>query len=295
MTPDLQTLEISKERSSIRDTHFLSGSALICALMVAVYFHVLAGLILTWWTDPNYSQGFLVPVFAAYLVWAKRETILNKRVTPTWSGIAVVFAGLVVLMMGTYGAAVFLSRASLVVVLAGLLVSFAGWTLLKELLFVFLVLFLAIPIPAIVFNEVALPLQFLASRLAADLLPLFNVPVLREGNVIELPNIRLEVAEACSGIRSLVTLLTIAVFYGYFLEKTFPRRAILVLSCIPIAIAANAIRIFGTGMCVQYWDPDRALGFFHVFSGWLMFLVSLICLFLVQRAMRLVLRHRREA
>jgi exosortase len=156
-----------------------------------------------------------------------------------------------------------------------------------------LVLLLAIPIPALIFNEMTLPLQILASKLASGLLPLFGVPVLREGNIIQLPAMNLEVAEACSGIRSLMSLFTLGVFYGYFLEKSYFRRTLLVLASIPIAIAANSVRILGTGLCVQYWDPDKAEGFFHEFSGWVMFLVSLACLFIVDRTMRLIPIRRR--
>ena len=163
--------------------------------------------------------------------------------------------------------------------LAGLTLSFGGWQLLKELRFALLVLLLAIPLPAIFFNQITFPLQILASKLASDLLPCFGVPVLREGNVIQLPLMKLEVAEACSGIRSLMSLFTLAVFYGYFMEKSNRRRVVIVLASIPIAIAANAVRILGTGLCVQYWDPDKAMGFFHEFSGWVIFLVSLTCLY----------------
>jgi exosortase len=151
-----------------------------------------------------------------------------------------------------------------------------------------LVLLLSIPFPAIVFNQITFPLQLLASRLASMILPLLGVPVLQEGNVIQLPVMKLEVAEACSGIRSLMSLFTLAVFYGYFLEKTTGRRVLLALASIPIAVAANVARIVGTGLCVQYWDPNKALGFFHEFSGWVMFLVSLACLYLVHRIMQLV-------
>jgi exosortase len=106
---------------------------------------------------------------------------------------------------------------------------------------------------------------------------------------------KLEVAEACSGIRSLMSLFTFSIFYGYFIEKSFLRRTVLALASIPIAIAANAVRILGTGLCVQYWDPEKALGFFHEFSGWVMFLVSLGCLFIVHRAMSLLPTRRRQA
>ena len=271
----------------MQSIHFAWGSVLIFALMAAVYYRVLAKLVTDWWQIPDFSHGFLVPIFAAYLVWTKRKILLDTRIAPAWSGIVFVVAGLVVLVLGVYGAELYLSRVSLVILLAGLMLCFGGWELLKELRFVLLVLLLAIPIPSILFNEITLPLQILASKLASALLPIFGVPVLREGNVIELPAMKLEVAEACSGIRSLMSLFTLSVFYGYFVEKSNLRRAILAVASIPIAIAANAVRILGTGLFVQYWDPEKALGFFHEFSGWVMFLVSLGCLFIVHRIMHL--------
>jgi exosortase len=285
MAQDIQIPVIPKRRWSLQNAHFAWGSALIGVLMAAVYYRVLAKLVTDWWQIPDFSHGFLVPIFAAYLVWTKRTALLETKIAPTWSGIALVFLGLAVLLLGVYGAELFLSRISLVILLAGLVLGFGGWQLLKELRFPLLVLLLAIPIPFIVFNEITLPLQTLASKLASALLPLFGVPVLREGNVIELPAMKLEVAEACSGIRSLMSLFTLAVFYGYFMDKSNLRRVLLALASIPIAIAANALRILGTGLCVQYWDPDKALGFFHEFSGWVMFLVSLGCLYIVHRVM----------
>jgi exosortase len=206
----------------------------------------------------------------------------------------VIALGLAVLFLGVYGSELFLSRISLIILLAGLTLTFGGWQFLKELRFALLVLLLAIPIPAILFNQITFPLQILASKLASGLLPFFGVPVLREGNVIELPLMKLEVAEACSGIRSLMSLFTLAVFYGYFMEKSNRRRVAIALASIPIAIAANAVRILGTGLCVQYWDPDKAMGFFHEFSGWVIFLVSLVCLYIVHQAMNLIPVKRRQ-
>jgi exosortase len=278
-----------------RNRSLALGSAAIFLLVAAVYYHVLWKLVTDWWQLPDFSHGFLVPVFAAYLLWEKRSILLATRIAPSWSGIALMALGLFILLMGVYGSELFLSRVSLIVLLAGLTLCFGGGHLLKELRFTLLVLLLAIPIPAIIFNQITFPLQLLASKLASGLLPLFAVPVLREGNVITLPAMRLEVAEACSGIRSLMSLFTLAVFYGYFMEKIVWRRVALVLASIPIAIAANAFRILGTGLCVQYWDPDKALGFFHEFSGWVIFLVSLGCLYLVHRAMLLLPAKRRQA
>jgi exosortase len=255
--------------------------SIVGGLTVLAYAPVLSKLVNAWWRVPDYSHGFLVPVFAAYLIWAKKDLLRATELHPTWLGVAVIAFALGLLILGEFGAEFFVARLSFVIMLAGLILTFGGWELLKKLRFVLLVLLLAVPVPTIVFNEIALPLQLLASKSASVLLHLFSVPAVRLGNVIELPQIELEVAEACSGIRSLVSLFTFAVFYGYFLEKTFSRRLILALVSIPIAIAANVVRIFGTGVCVQYWDADKAMGFFHEFSGWVMFLVSLACLSIV--------------
>jgi len=276
-----------------RNAQFILGSVTICLLVLAVYFQVLGKLVLDW-QDQDNSHGFLVPLFSAFLVWEKRETLRATKLAPAWSGIALMALGLVVLILGVFGSELFLSRVSLIFLLAGLALCFGGAQLLKELRFALLVLLLAIPLPAIIYSQITFPLQILASKMATDLLPLFGVPVLREGNVIELPLMKLEVAEACSGIRSLMSLFTLAVFYGYFMEKSTWRRWALALASIPIAIAANGLRILGTGLCVQYWDPDKAMGFFHEFSGWVVFLVSLVCLFLVHRAISLIPAKRQQ-
>jgi exosortase len=295
MIQDTQAPATGMNPWTLKNTSSAWGSAIICLLIVAIYYRVLGKLVTDWWNIPDFSHGFLVPIFAAYVVWTKRATLVATKIVPTWNGIVLVALGLIVLLLGVYGSELFLSRISLVIVIAGLVLGFGGQELLKELGFVLLVLLLAIPIPSIVFNEITLPLQILASKSASALLPLFGVPVLREGNIIELPSMKLEVAEACSGIRSLMSLFTLSIFYGYFMERTVLRRAILALASIPIAIAANALRILGTGLCVQYWDPDKALGFFHEFSGWVMFIVSLSCLFVVHRIMHLFAFKRKTA
>ncbi len=275
-------------------SHFVWGAVILGLLVLTAYLNTLIKLVTDWWQIPDFSHGFLVPLFAAYLVWEKRKALSQAPIAPSSSGIPIIVVGLILLLLGSYGAELFLSRVSLVILMAGLVLCFGGWALMKQLRFPLLVLLLAIPIPSILFNEITLPLQILASKLASALLPLFGVPVLREGNVIELPSMKLEVAEACSGIRSLMSLFTLSVFYSYFLERSLLRRFLLVLASIPIAIAANAVRILGTGLCVQYWDPDKALGFFHEFSGWVMFIVSLGCLFIVHRAMSLFPVGRRQ-
>ena len=260
----------------------------IALLLAAVYFRVVAKLVFDWYDLPDYSHGFLVPFFAVFVMWDNRAVLRNTPVRATWSGLPLVILGLAVVVLGVYGADLFLSRISFLILLAGIVWTFFGRTMLVALRFPFFVLLLAIPFPAIVFNQITFPLQLFASQLASAILPLLGVPVLHEGNVIELPIMKLEVAEACSGIRSLMSLFTLAVFYGYFLERTTTRRVILAMASIPIAVTANAARIVGTGLCVQYWDPDKALGFFHEFSGWVMFVISLGCLYIIHRIMRLI-------
>jgi exosortase len=273
---------------------WLAGSAL-ALLLIALYYRTGIKLVIDWYNIPDYSHGFLVPLFSVFLIWDTRKKIAATPVQPSWAGVPVVVLGLLTLIFGVYGVDLFTSRISFVILLSGLIWTFLGIAMLRQLRFPILVLLLAIPFPAIIFNQITFPLQLLASHLASNILPLLGVPTLQEGNVIQLPVMKLEVAEACSGIRSLMSLFTLAIFYGYFLEKTTSRRLILALASIPIAVAANAIRIVGTGLCVQYWDPAKALGFFHEFSGWVMFVISLGCLYLIHRFMRLVAPPKEKA
>jgi exosortase len=292
-TPDLVAKEADSGFSqgntlSVTSRYAWLPYAGIALLLVVLYHRVAVKLVYDWYTIPDYSHGFLVPFFAAFLVWDKRKILKTTPIEQTWSGLALIVFSIMVLILGVYGVELFTARMSFILLLTGLIATFFGWAMVRALRFPLLVLVLAIPFPAILFNRITFPLQLLASRIASDILPLLGVPTLHEGNVIELPIMKLEVAEACSGIRSLMSLFTLAVFYGYFLEKTTKRRVILALASIPIAVTANVARIVGTGLCVQYWDPDKALGFFHEFSGWVMFVVSLACLYLVHRAMRLI-------
>ncbi len=256
-----------------------------------LYLRVFTKLVQDWYIIPDFAHGFLIPFFCAYVVWEKRNAVAATPIHPTWAGVWLVLLGLLTYITGIYGAELFLARISGLMVLGGIIWTFAGLPMLRVLKFPLLVLLLAIPFPAVVFNQITFPLQLLASRLASAMLPYLNVPVLREGNVIELPMMKLEVAEACSGIRSLMSLFTVAVIYGYLLESSTWKRTLLALASIPIAVAANALRIVGTGLCVQFWDPVKAMGFFHEFSGWLMFLFSLGLVYLLQRLMKLAPAH----
>jgi exosortase len=268
---------------------------LLAVLLLWLYLPTLTHLVAQWWHDPNFSHGFFVPFFAAFVVWQERPKLAAIKRCPSWSGLFVLIFGLFVLVIGQMGAELFLSRASLLIVLAGLIVLFLGWNFFRAVLFPWAFLVLMIPIPAIVFNQITFPLQLFASKVASTVLPWLGVPVLREGNVIVLPAMALEVADACSGIRSLMSLATLAVIYGYLMESRIRFRILLALAAIPIAVAANSLRVVGTGLLVQYWDPDRAQGFFHEFQGWLMFVASLGMLYLFHRLVLLVWPGQRSA
>ena len=260
-------------------------TAILLILIAWLYAPIAGRLVHQWWTDPNFSHGFFVPAFSAYVVWQDRVRLAALRRTPSMWGLPIILLSVFLLLLGVFGAELFLSRISLVILIAGMVIFFLGWEMLGGLLFPLLFLILMVPIPAIVFNQITFPLQILASKLAAWSLPFCGVPVLREGNVINLPAMPLEVADACSGIRSLLSLTTLAIMYGYLVEKRLALRITLALASIPIAIAANGFRIVGTGLLVQYWDPSKAEGFFHEFSGWLIFVVSLLMLFALHQCL----------
>lgn len=261
---------------------------IVTASCLIVYAPVLYKLVHDWWTLPDFSHGFFVPLFSALVVWQQWARLMKTPLRPSWSGLGILALAMCMLVAGQLGAELFVSRVSLIVTVAAVIVLFGGWALFRALLFPWAFLFLMVPIPAILFNQITFPLQLLASKIAAALLPLANVPVLREGNIINIPAMPLEVAEACSGIRSLMTLGALAVMYSYFAEKAIWRRVALVAASVPIAVLANSGRVVGTGLCVQYWNPDKALGFFHEFSGWAIFMVSLVMLYIVHAGLRLI-------
>lgn len=276
------------------------------ALSFAIIFTfatVLAKLVHDWWNDENYSHGLLIPFIIGYILWTQRDKLARVRATSSeLLGGAAVLLGLLGLWVGVAGAELYTQRLSLLLLLAGVVVYFWGLALLRFLLVPFALLFLAIPIPAIIFNKIAFPLQLFASRCAVWSMSMLGIPVLRQGNIIELKPLnsfdtkKLEVVEACSGIRSLMTLVTLAVVFAYFSHTPedgppsgkrfgwlksygFWRATIIIASAIPIAIVTNAFRVSGTGVLAHYYGTAVADGFFHSFSGWAVYIAAFILLF----------------
>ena len=208
--------------------------------IILVYWQVFVRLIDAWIVDGNYSHGWLIIPIAAYFAWERRDKLAATPLQPSWFGLVVFAFGIFVLLAGLMGSEFFLSRVSLIITLAGIVLFLFGWAHLRILAFPLAFLLLMIPLPAIVFNKIAFPLQLLASRVGESAISAANIPVLREGNVLVLANTSLEVAEACSGIRSLVSLITLGLVFGYFADPRGWVRALIVASTIPVAIISNA-------------------------------------------------------
>jgi len=256
---------------------------LLAASVWLLYGGVIRRLVHDWTRDENYSHGFLIVPLALYFVWERRKRLAATPVAPNNLGLIIVMGSLAVMLAGVLGAELFLTRVSMIGLTAGSIVFLLGWGALRVLAFPVALLLLMIPIPALIFNQIAFPLQLLASQVGETALRSLGVPVLREGNVIVLANTSLEVAEACSGIRYLISLLTLGIVYGYFCDPRAGVRIAIALSTIPIAIASNGIRVAGTGIAAHYVGPEAAAGFFHTFSGWLMFIAAFLMLFVVVR------------
>jgi len=275
--------------------------ALVIVLVSFLYATVLFRMGIHWWTDENYSHGLLVPFVIAYVVWLNFDRLKSLVKVPSfWFGGSLVIFALIMLLAGTLGVELFVQRISMVLMIAGIIVYFFGAKIIQLLSIPFILLLLAIPIPQIIFNKIAFPLQVYASQIAVWGIRIFEVPTVRKGNVIEiLPNgatqiIALEVVEACSGIRSLMTLMTLALILVYltrgntssptdnwmsFLNKfDFWRGIILMFSAVPIAIITNAGRVTATGVLTYHYGKKATESFVHDFAGWLVYLVALILL-----------------
>jgi exosortase len=256
----------------------------LLGLTMWLYWPVLRGLWTQWSLDGNASHGFLIPLISAYVVWDRRQALRTTAIAPTWWGAGAILAGLMMLLLGQVGAELFVQRLSFILVLVGLVYLLAGRAVVRLWAFPLAFLVFMVPLPAIVLNAVAFPLQGFAAQTAASCLVALNIPVLREGNVIALARTTLEVAEACSGIRSLMSLVALGTAYAYFTERVLWKRWIIIAAAIPVAIAANAFRVAGTGVLAHYFGEEAAQGFYHDFSGWLVFVVAFALLLLVGRA-----------
>ena len=265
---------------------------LLTLLLAALYAQVLARLVLQWYQNPDYSHGFLVPLLAGYIVWRKRYEWDEAPREPSWLGLPIVVGSLGLLYLGNLGAEQFLARVSLWFVILGLIMYFEGSRRLRTISFPVAFLLFMIPLPAMIYNQIVFPLQLLASRCATRSLEAINLfPVLREGNLLLLPNYTLEVVEACSGIRSLMALLGLASVYGFLMERNLLLRIVLIIAMVPVAIAANAIRVMALAFCTQFWGIEVAESMLHPISGILIFCIATVMLLALHAAIVLLQRR----
>ncbi|MCS7315741.1 MAG: exosortase/archaeosortase family protein [Bryobacterales bacterium] len=298
MAEPLRSQSLAEEVSSPQQAGAFPWGAIVwyAALLVALYAPVLARMVYEWATVEEMGHGFFVFPVAGYIVWSRRHA-LSTGLRPDGRGLLLVLWGFVQLVLGTAAADFFLARTAFLFSLAGVLWTLGGLELLRRLAFPLGLLVFSIRIPLFIYSQLTLPLQLLASRIAEVGLTLLGIPVLREGNILELASQRLSVVEACSGIRSLLSLVFLALVYGYFFEGRRSVRVALAIMAAPIAILTNSARVMLTGILSEY-DPELTRGWFHQAEGWLVFLAALAGLLLSHRLLLAALcwaRRRRDA
>jgi len=284
------TLEEKRSSDSSR-TGTAFAVLLLSAMVMILYGRVLGPWAQQLWDDPNYGHGLLVPVFTAYLLRRERERWrASLPQTSNW-GLSIMLCAIGLLILGTLGAEHFTARLSLLMLISGIIVFLAGWRALRSIASPLAYLVFMIPLPAIVYYQLTLPLQLLASRLGASGLVMFGVHTIREGNLLILPNCTLDVAEACSGVRSLLSLLAGVVGYVYLAEPSTWRRCVLVGSVIPIVILSNGFRLVSAGVVSFKFGPEADSGVTHTILGMAFFVLAFVSILLIHKLLLLRSPH----
>lgn len=235
---------------------------------------MLVPLVRQWVDDGDMGHGFFVPVVSLYIAWLRRDDILAATGTRNYLGLLVMAWAGFQFLAGHLAAENFLYRTSIILSLGGICLYLGSWRLLKVVAFPLCLLFFMVPLPSVIYNRITFPLQLFASRAAEFSLLVLGIPVVRDGNILELAEQRLSVVEACSGIRSLLSLTFLSLVYGYFFETSLRMRLFLLVATVPIAIAANAFRVSATGVLYEI-NRAWAEGFFHSAEGWVIFMFAL--------------------
>lgn len=251
-------------------------------LLVLLFFPVLTVMVEEWGGNEDMGHAFFVPLVAGYIVWQDRARIMAQPLKPFWPALALVVWGFCQMLLGFIGVDFFLARTALLIMIVGIIWTTAGTAVLKSLAFPLFLLLFMIRIPMLIYQQITFPLQLFASEVAEASLELAGIPVLRDGNVLELPSRQLQVVEACSGIRSLLSLSFLSLAYAHFFDKRTWVKPVLLVATVPIAIIANAGRITLTGLLSEY-KPEWADGVYHTFEGWVIFMVALAALLAVHQ------------
>jgi len=249
----------------------------------ALYHHTFLAMAIDWVNDDNYSHGFLVPAIAAYMIWQRRDKLKALDPHTSYWGLVIMLTGIFFFIVGNIGSELFTMRLSIIIVIFGLSILLFGIPLGWQIAVPIFYLIFMIPLPAIIWNQVAFPLQLFAAKLSAGVISALGIPVLRNGNILELSNTTLEVVDACSGLRSLTSLLALSGAFAYIASLNKSNKCILFFSAVPIAISVNILRLSITAITAKYIGPETAQGFLHDFSGLLIFMTAILLLFLVYK------------
>jgi exosortase len=260
---------------------------IISVLISVLFWNVLVDMARDWWTEPAYSQGMLLPPLALYVAWVQRRNTLTVAAAQDLRGLLLISFACCVFVLGKVASEFFMMRISFVILLAGLIWTFWGIGRLKTLAFPLLLLATMVPLPSMVYNSLAAPLQLLASDLAARIAQTVGVSVFRDGNILQLAGATLGVAEACSGLNSLSALIVGSVLLGYLLCSSVISRLLLFVAAAPLAVVVNIARVAGTAVLADY-NEEFAMGYYHSFSGWLVFVAGFGLLYLSAQLLRAV-------
>jgi exosortase D (VPLPA-CTERM-specific) len=233
-----------------------------------------------WWIDaPEYSHGLLIPPVAAFLIWQQKDRLEQVRFTGSWWGVALILVGGLLLVVGQLGTVYTIVQYAYVITLYGLILSFLGWRAFRLIAVPLMILLFMIPLPQFVLANLSTKLQLLSSQIGVFVIRLFGVSVFLEGNVIDLGGYKLQVEDACSGLRYLFPLMTLGFLMAYFYKGALWKRIALFLSSIPITVLMNSVRVGVIGVTVEHWGIEMAEGFLHEFQGWMVFMVSMVLMF----------------